>query len=643
VTTPIIGIDLGTTNSVVSVCDEHGTTRVLADKTGNKIQPSVVAFPPNGKVLVGAEAKERKVIDPQNTIYSVKRLMGRTSQSREVIGIRKRVPYRISEGDNQQPIIKTRAGDFAPADISAIILDHMRNIAADQLAGEISESLDRAVVTVPANFNEAQRAATATAGAIAGLAVVRILNEPTAAALAYGHKKRLKQTVAVYDFGGGTFDISILKLDGDVFEVIGTAGDTMLGGDDFDERVVESLRRQFLAQNRVDLSTDPQAMMRLRQLAETVKIELSRTVRSRAKLEEIAYGAGGSPLTLEADMRREEFEAHVRDLIERTFPVCEEALKLAQVRTADITDVVLVGGTSRIPLVRNRVADFFQQEPRTDVNPDEAVAIGAGIQAEAMRITLDDTSASVTVPGADLDADTLNSDQTLDIAGSIDDTLRRHTPPPVPRTTIQGQAPVLPSESQEASDRRAALARVQVRKADQASVNFREVARDGAIKDPNHGRSLTADDTLDALTRQRGSHVPSIFDVTPHSLGIATVGGYCEILVRRNSQLPVTRERVFTNARDGQVQVRIKVCQGESRRLVDNTVIGDLVLDGLPARRRGETKIQVNFEIDESGMLNVTAMDQATGRQQHAAVNILGAQSAKEIEAASERIRQLRP
>ncbi|HZJ68289.1 MAG TPA: Hsp70 family protein, partial [Kofleriaceae bacterium] len=378
---PIVGIDLGTSNSVVAHADAAGNVKVLPDDSGYKVHPSVVSFHPNGGVVVGAAAKQRKVIDPQNTIYSVKRLIGRSFRSPEVQTAKSRAPFQIKEGANQAPVIVTRGGEFAVPEISAIVLDHVRNVASARLESPIN----RAVVTVPASFNDAQRSATATAGAIAGLTVVRVLNEPTAAALAYGHTRSLREIIAVYDFGGGTFDITLLKLDDQVYEVLGTSGDTFLGGDDLDERLVDKMVAKFLAENRIDLRTNEVSMMRLRAVAEQTKIELSRRSRAVVRIDEIAYGPRGSPLNLMIEISRDEFVKEVADIVDRTFPVCTEALALANLSVDQVSDVILVGGTSKIPYVRDQVSRFFGKAPRTDVNPEDAVAAGAALQATSLE------------------------------------------------------------------------------------------------------------------------------------------------------------------------------------------------------------------------------------------------------------------
>src|SRR4051812_24627896 len=342
---PIVGIDLGTSNSVVAYADAAGTVTVLADDAGGKVHPSVVSFHPHGGVVVGAAAKQRRIVDPQNTIYSIKRLIGRAYRSAEVQTAKARSPFQIKEGPNSAPLIVTRAGEFAVPEISAIVLDHIRNIAAARLGVPVN----RAVVTVPASFNDAQRSATATAGAIAGLTVVRVLNEPTAAALAYGHTRHLRETIAVYDFGGGTFDITFLRLEDQVYEVLGTSGDTFLGGDDFDERLVEKMVAKFLVDNRIDLRSNEIAMMRLRAVAEQTKIELSRRTRAVVRVDEIAYGPRGAPLNLQIEITRDEFVREVSDLIDRTFPVVTEALTLASLKVDQVADVLLVGGSTKIP------------------------------------------------------------------------------------------------------------------------------------------------------------------------------------------------------------------------------------------------------------------------------------------------------
>jgi molecular chaperone DnaK len=810
VTDPIVGIDLGTSNTVVAYADATGSVRVLADEAGYKIHPSVVSFHPSGGVVVGAPAKQRKVIDPKNTIFSVKRLIGRPFSSPEVTTARKRMPYQIKEGEKQLPKVVTRGGEFAIPEISAIVLDHVRNVAAAQLQTEVN----RAVVTVPAAFNDSQRSATATAGAIAGLTIVRVLNEPTAAALAYGNARSLRETIAVYDFGGGTFDISILRLNDQVYEVLGTAGDTFLGGDDLDERLVDRMVEKFLRENRIDLRTNEVSMMRLRAVAEQTKIELSRRSRAVVRVDEIAYGPSGKPLDLQIEIARDEFVRQVADIIDKTFPVCQEAMRLAQLDPDLIDDVILVGGTTKIPYVRDQVSKFFQKAPRTDVNPEDAVAIGAAHQATALERILKrktpsrqpteasdsftseapsevDTFTGETTQGesrvASLDDElqqgsvlTLTDDGSRPAAGyaqlsptldprqtqrnvergaAVDRVQDRPTPPaieagaqalgritkpqgtqpttppatnktlfgvpsapsgpdpvaPPPRTTGKIPAPPpppppprtasmpvpripapppppapAPPVPQASPHARTMIAEPQPGNTAQGfgavgsaasppqprqqaplaeEIGFHDVSTVGPSSTDSAITGL--DLSLPPASTARGFEPPHVFppsaptyvpqsqpiyppqqaapqrapvvmDVTPRGLGVGTVAGFCEELIRRNSRVPAEIRRLFTTSRDLQEAVRIIVCQGESRRLEENVVIGDLVLTELPPRPRGETSIEVTFLIDASGILQVRARDAQTGREQRAAIEVLGDITEDDVAASRDRLRMLR-
>ena len=808
---PIVGIDLGTSNSVVAHVDTAGAITVLADDTGGKIHPSVVSFHPSGGVVVGAAAKQRKVIDPQNTIYSVKRLIGRSFRSPEVQTARARSPFQIKEGPNSAPLIATRAGEFAVPEISAIVLDHVRNIAAARLGAPVN----RAVVTVPASFNDAQRSATATAGAIAGLTVVRVLNEPTAAALAYGHTRHLSEIIAVYDFGGGTFDITLLRLTDQVYEVLGTSGDTFLGGDDLDERLVAKMVAKFLADHRIDLRTNEVAMMRLRAVAEQAKIELSRRARAVVRIDEIAHGPRGTPLNLQIEIARDEFIEDVVDLVDRTFPVCTEALALANLSVDHIADVVLVGGTTKVPYVREQVTRFFHKPPRTDVNPEDAVAVGAALQAASLaRVLSRRASSRIAVPPAraapvppaddadDADDETLTRgadvleladppsgatavpvahagshdrprratggltggltgvtthpesesarhdtsysvtragvrDQVAeperypgsplpvaidapdagDLAGPADRTplpftlaparaigrMARPVPPSEPpappgqvRTLLGG--PAVPSEIGAALGSASApgdhdlpsrpitatgmaspppLPRPAARPGSGASpatphpvVPAQPTAPTLVARAPDPAaaatprgigaRPITAEPSpastvrgfsppqsypvslADAALPQLPRPPPILLEVTPRGLGIATVAGFCEELIRRNSRVPTEIRKLFTTSRDQQELVRIVVCQGESRRLDNNTVIGDLVLQNLPRRPRGETSIEVTFSLDPSGVLHVRARDAQTGVEQHAALALTGGVAVEDVAASRDRLQHLR-
>ncbi len=688
----IVGIDLGTTNSVVASWNAGpGDPQVLADASGEAVQPSVVAFHPNGSVLVGAAAKQRKVIDPKNTVYSIKRLIGRTFDSQEVQAAITRMPFQIKEGQNRQPVIVTRAGELAVPEISAIVLDHMRKLAE----GSLSTGVTRAVITVPANFTDAQRSATATAGAIAGITVVRVLNEPTAAALAYGHKRRLDETIAVYDFGGGTFDVSILRLKDTVFEVLATAGDSFLGGDDIDERLVDHMVGMFLQQQRVDLHDNEIAIQRLRAVAEQIKIELSRRTRAVVKVDEIAYGAGGQPLDLELEITRDEFLSKIADIIEATFPVCREAVRLAGLAPNQIDEVVLSGGTTKMPFVRERVTQFFGKMPRIDVNPDEAVALGAAVQATSLERILGSGRRRPTT-----ERPIRRTDQGYAAApppapgdrpaapGKFSDALPGATPPPTPagaglaRITRPGAAPTPPRRTLMGAIPPPTPGAPPTARPDQATmspgegIGFDDIRTDvpTSVRDPSAAPPIDLDDIATrpgpatakpnqptafdlppvaagvgaaASARPVTPAPPSapaatVIDVTPHSLGIATIAGFCEGIIQRNARVPASTKKLFSTSRDAQQTVRIRVCQGESRRLSDNTVLGDLVLEGLDPRPRGETKIEVTFQIDSSGILHVRARDSVTGQEQQANLDLAGAQSPEEVAAARDRFRDLR-
>jgi molecular chaperone DnaK len=375
----VVGIDLGTTNTVVA-CVRGGRVHVLPDEQGRRLLPSVVSFHPNGDVLVGYPAKERRVVDAKNTIASIKRLIGRAWGSDEIRRGRQRFAFELKEGPGQGPLVVARGQEYTLPEISAFVLRRAKEVAERALG----EAVDRAVITVPASFNELQRAATKVAGRVAGLEVLRIINEPTAAALAYGLGRAAKERIAIYDFGGGTFDCTLLDLSGNVFEVLATSGDTFLGGDDLDIAIAERMSEAFLHAHRYDPRADSQAFERLRVAAEVVKIDLSARERTHTKLREVAFGVGGAHLDLDFGMTRDELEMLATPLVERTFAVCQEALSVARLAVSAFDKIILVGGSARIPLVRRRVEQFFGAVPYDRVNPDEVVAIGAAIQAAAL-------------------------------------------------------------------------------------------------------------------------------------------------------------------------------------------------------------------------------------------------------------------
>ncbi|MCB2202122.1 molecular chaperone DnaK [bacterium] len=502
----IIGIDLGTTNSVVAVV-EGKEPEVLANSEGARTTPSVVALDKNGERLTGTVAKRQAVTNPMNTIFSIKRLMGRKfDEVKEEI---KNFPYKVTANANGEPVVTMGDKQYTPQEISAMVLAKMKKTAEEYLGHSVRE----AVITVPAYFNDRQRQATKDAGKIAGLEVKRIINEPTAAALAYGLDKKKHGKVAVYDLGGGTFDISILELSEGVFEVLSTNGDTHLGGDDFDKRIIDWMIEEFKKSDGIDLSRDPMALQRLKEAAEKAKIELSSTMQTQLNLPFITADSSG-PKHLNLTLSRSKYEQLVDDLIERSMQPVRAALKDANVEVRDIDDVILVGGMTRMPKIVEQVKQLFNREPNRSVNPDEVVALGAAIQGGVLT-------------------------------GAVDEVL--------------------------------------------------------------------------------------LLDVTPLSLGIETLGGVMTKLIERNTTIPTKKSQVFSTAADSQTQVDIHVLQGEREMAIDNKTIGRFVLDGLPPAPRGIPQIEVTFDIDANGILNVAAKDQATGKTQNVRIEASSGLSEAEI------------
>jgi molecular chaperone DnaK len=608
----VIGIDLGTSNSVAAWADELGKVSVIPDRSGNSIHPSVVSFTDGdvvGGLVVGAAAKARKVIDPRNTVYSFKRLMGQTSGSLAVRQMKSRVPYDIVEYADQMAMIETRAGMFTAVELSAVVLDHLRELAV----AHTRKAVTHAVVTVPANFNDAQRSATASAGAIAGLEVVRVLNEPTAAALAYGATRRLNEIIAVYDFGGGTFDLTVMKLEDQVYTVLGTAGDSLLGGDDIDERIVERMVAKAISEYRMDLTNDIFAMMKLRAVAEQIKIELSVRPRVAITIPDLVNDRRGKPVAFSFDLTSGELVQLIADLVDRSMSVTRDALAVAQVPVGRISDVILVGGTTRIPYIRNRVAAFFETAARTDVSPDDAVAIGAGLQAGSFERLLLESPASQKV-GVQFDAHEPLAEEPVEWAD------------PDIETGFQLEEPG-------------------------RFLSHPPVAADAAVEDfewpAEESAWPLAEESVEVpVNFETSTPLPAarqiVIDVTPSSFGVGTVGGYCESLIWRSSPLPITVKKRYVTVRDDQETVRIVVCQGETRRLADNVVLGDVVLADLPLLPRGSVEIEVAFELDTSGMLQVSALDAATGKSQRVALDLVGRMDAEEVAAARARMRKLR-
>ena len=502
----IIGIDLGTTNSVVAVM-EGGEPVVIANQEGGRTTPSVVAFTKTGERLVGQVAKRQAVTNAENTVYSIKRFMGRRYD--EVTEEMKMVPYKVTRSSNGDARVEINGKEYSPPEISAMILQKLKSAAEDYLG----QKVDKAVITVPAYFNDSQRQATKDAGRIAGLEVLRIINEPTAAALAYGLDKKKDETIAVYDFGGGTFDISILEVGEGVVEVKATNGDTHLGGDNLDQRIIDWIIEEFRKDQGIDLSKDKMALQRLKEAAEKAKMELSTVQETEITLPFITADATG-PKHLNLKLTRAKFESLVDDILQRSIGPCRQALSDAGVKPSDIDEVVLVGGTTRIPKVQQMVRELFGKEPHKGVNPDEVVAVGAAVQAGVL-------------------------------GGEVKDVL--------------------------------------------------------------------------------------LLDVTPLSLGIETLGGVFTKLIERNTTIPTRKSEIFSTAADNQTSVEIHVLQGERPMARDNRTLGKFHLVGIPPAPRGVPQIEVTFDIDANGIVNVSAKDLGTGKEQKITITSSSGLSKDEI------------
>jgi molecular chaperone DnaK len=640
-----VGIDLGTTNTVVGVVRD-GRAVTLADEEGRRLIPSIVSFHPSGKVLVGEPAKERRVVDPANTVYSVKRLIGRTWDMEEVQRARRTLPFEIIEGPKQGVAIAARGESYMLPEISAFILRRAKAVAEAALR----QPVDRAVITVPANFNDLQRAATKLAGHLAGLEVLRILNEPTAAALAYGQAVGQSERIAVYDLGGGTFDITLLDLSGNVFEVLATGGDTALGGDDIDQLIANEMAQFFLRTYHTDPRVDPSARALLRTRAETLKVALSFDEKAEVDLSDVARGEEGVYLPAAFSMTRAELELMVRPLIDRTLETCRASIETTGFDVGEVERVILVGGSTRMPLVARKVEEYFSRPATRRVNPDEVVALGAAIQASALsRVGRDRSNA----PRAMASRPPSSREGTL---------ARPLTPPPLvapsgamsPRSSARSGSASAAAQFDEPTVVTPPILPLRVPTEFNAELDLRPRSSSKPPSSPRQPAPLPR--ALEPSQRSRplpsyapeprelptppslsppiraGMTVPPrpsplLIDVTPISLGVETAGGYCDFLIEANTPVPCDRTRVFRTASDGQRAVMVKVAQGASERFGENTYLGDLHLSGLKPAPRGEVRVAVTFEIDVDGILNVRAKDEGSGRETMARMHMVGTHS----------------
>ncbi len=613
---PVLGIDLGTTNSVVAVSD--GTSvRVIEDPINGKLTPSVVSFHPSGEVLVGKPARERRVIDAANTIFSIKRLIGLPYKSPMLRQAQHRFPFKLVEGPADSILARARAKSYTLPEISALVLGRLRKIAQN----ELGETCTDAVVTVPANFNDLQRTATRDAARIAGLNVLRIINEPTAAALAYGYGSDRRERVAVYDLGGGTFDISVLDLAGDVFEVVATAGDPYLGGDDVDNMVAEKMVKFFLERFRIDLSVHPDTYERLRVAAEWLKCELTEQEKALVYAEDIAHGDQGLPLDLEFELDRKTLEMMAFPLIGRSFDKCEEALRIAGTRPPQVQRVILVGGSTRAPQVRKMVAEYFEQEPMTDVDPDLVVAHGAALQGHALvmarakkRVAAPSRAAAPVseASGAEPSA----YEQAPRFQPSELDWVLKEEAAEEPVTKVAARSVGVPAEPEPGPP---AAAR--------AAAPMPPTSPRAFAPAPRERRVTPAPIAAQAPV----SRAPLLLDVTPRTLGVVAAGGYCEEVIERNSAVPTEQTRIFATSQDGQTEVQIRIYQGEARRIEQNQELGVIDLLGLTPAPRGRVQIEVTFIIDADGILGVGARDMVTGQQKRARISLRGQLSDAEV------------
>ncbi len=560
-----IGIDLGTTNSVAAIAGP-GRVELARGAGGERIHPSVVSFPETGQVLVGAQAAVRRVVDPANTVHSAKRLIGQNIRAPMVQLALTSLPFEVDEGPNQQPIIAAGGRHLTVPEISAQVLHYLQRLASEQF-GPVSQ----AVITVPANFSDAQRQATKEAGRLAGLEVLRLVNEPTAAALAYGHGHALDELVAVFDFGGGTFDISILRIKSEVFEVMATDGDFFLGGDDLDRALAEHLASELTRTRHLDAWGSPLTMTRLMLAAEQIKRHLSTESIAEGTVDRLIVEGQPEPVALPFQISRDQFDHLIAGYVDRTIDVCRNVLTAARLEPHDLSEVICVGGSTRVPLVRERIAELFQREPSIGINPDEVVAQGAAIQAATLAGQL-----GAPTPQRATRPDPAPAPPAAAAASGVSATLALSSDYPVP----ESGPPARPAAPRTGPDRPAA---------------------------------------------GPPASTPVLMDVTPASLRVATAGGYSEPIIERNAPIPIEHTKAFTTAHDNQTRVVIDVCRGEERSFEANELLGSLVLDGLAEAERGQTRIAVTFRVDADGILHVKARDQQTGQAQEARLTILGA------------------
>ena len=682
----VLGIDLGTTNSVVAVANE-GEVRVLETPRGDALIPSVVSFHPNGGVIVGRPARERRLIDAQNTIYSVKRLIGRPFGSPEVTRARERFPFTIEPGPSGGALVSARQITYTLAEISAFVLREVRSVAEQALG----EPCTRAVVTVPANFDELQRSATKAAGRVAGLEVLRILNEPTAAALAYGYGRGSNERVAVFDLGGGTFDVTVLHLAGDVIEVVATAGDTYLGGDDIDALVADQMAEAFLAHHRYDPRADRQALERLRAAAEWAKCQLSEKDEVQLRVEELAYGAGGRSLDLAFALKRATLEEMARPLLKRAFEVCNDAMRVAGMLPGQLDNVILVGGSTRMPLVQRMVAEYFGRRPLTGIDPDLVVAQGAAIQGFALRTARGRRRSPSSRPSRPPRLP--SRPPPVSPSPIFDEPTRpsvlpsyyaKESPPPAPLPPIP-PAPIVPvgvPPTPPAPPRVAPAAPPVVPPPSDTWSDGPTAAGSGpwappsppaapspprsvppplpppslpgppAAPPPRVPPPSAAPPPGPAWQPERAAERPPpkrtapdqppplLVDVTPFSLGVETVDGYCEHIIKRNAPVPTEQSRIFAPARDGQSEVAIRIAQGESRRLEQNRLLGEVVLQIEPGAAR-TSDIEVTFVLDADGTLGVRARDRGTGREQMTRIQLIGGIAEDDLQRMQARLEQM--